>query len=184
MSTTQNERLRALLEPLVATTGLDLEEIEVTAQGNRRQLLVVVDSDEGVQLDAIAELSRAASAVLDDAHAMGEAEYVLEVTSPGTDRPLTEPRHFRRNEGRLVKLKLNSGEELIARIMDVDGTGLDLEVPGVKGRKPKPRRVEFADVAKARVEIEFSRKDVKSDQDGAAETADADTDSDESTEEA
>jgi ribosome maturation factor RimP len=181
MSTTQSERLRGLLEPLVVNTGLDLEEIKVTAAGNRRQLLVVVDSDEGVQLDAVAELSREISQALDDADAMGGAAYVLEVTSPGVDRPLTEPRHFRRNAGRLLKLALGDGGELVARLVAVDDEGLDLEVPGVKGRKPKPARLAFGEIAKARVEIEFSRKD---DKDGAAETADAGTDSDESTEEA
>ncbi|MCM2421980.1 MULTISPECIES: ribosome maturation factor RimP [unclassified Streptomyces] len=183
MSTTQSERLRGLLEPLVAKTGLDLEEITVTAAGSRRQLMVVVDSDDGVQLDAVAQLSRDIAQVLDDTDAMGQGEYVLEVSSPGTDRPLTTPRHFRRNEGRLVKLTLNNHEELTARIMALDEAGLDLEVPGIKGRKPKPRRVEFAEIAKARVEIEFNRKNKDDDVD-AADTADADTDSDESIEEA
>ncbi|MCZ4122524.1 ribosome maturation factor RimP [Streptomyces sp. H39-S7] len=177
MSTTQSERLRGLLEPLVAKTGLDLEEITVTSAGSRRQLMVVVDSDDGVQLDTVAELSREIAQVLDDTDAMGQGEYVLEVSSPGTDRPLTTPRHFRRNEGRLVKLTLNNHEELIARIIALDETGLDLEVPGIKGRKPKPRRVEFAEIAKARVEIEFNRKNKDDDVD-AADTADADTDSD------
>ncbi|MFJ5608985.1 ribosome maturation factor RimP [Streptomyces sp. NPDC093221] len=163
MSTTQSERLRGLLEPLVVRTGLDLEEVTVTAAGKRRQLLVVVDSDEGVQLDAVAALSREISQALDASDAMGDAEYVLEVTSPGTDRPLTEPRHFRRNSGRLVKLQLKERGELIARIMTVDDAGLDLEVPGVKGRKPKPARADFAEIEKARVEVEFNRKNAAGD---------------------
>jgi ribosome maturation factor RimP len=185
MSTTQSERLRALLEPLVGEAGLELEDVKVTVAGRRRQLMVVVDAEDGVQLDAVAELSRAMSQALDASDAMGEAEYVLEVTSPGTDRPLTEPRHFRRNTGRLVKLQLKERGELIARIMAVDDAGLDLEVPGVKGRKPKPARADFAEIARARVEIEFNRKS------GAEDGADDETDDgdetagdDESTEEA
>jgi ribosome maturation factor RimP len=172
MSTTQSERLRGLLEPLVVETGLDLEEIKVTAAGKRRQLLVVVDSDEGVQLDAVAELSREISQALDASDAMGDAEYVLEVTSPGTDRPLTEPRHFRRNAGRLVKLRLKERGELIARIMTVDDTGLDLEVPGVKGRKPKPARADFAEIEAARVEVEFNRKNAAGEDEQDAQDAD------------
>lgn len=174
MSTTQSERLRALLEPLVGKTGLDLEEVTVSAAGKRRQLLVVVDSDEGVQLDAVAGLSREISQALDDSNAMGETEYVLEVTSPGTDRPLTEPRHFRRNSGRLVKLRLKERGELIARIMTVDDSGLGLEVPGVKGRKPKPARADFAEIESARVEIEFNRKGAEAEDDAADETDDID----------
>ncbi|MEU7161124.1 ribosome maturation factor RimP [Streptomyces chrestomyceticus] len=158
MSTTQSERLRGLLEPLVAARDLDLEEIEVTPAGKRRVLSIVVDSDDGVQLDECAELSREASQALDDSDVMGGAPYTLEVTSPGADRPLTEPRHYRRAVGRLVKAQLHEGGELVARITAMDDEGLDLEVPGVKGRKPTARRVAFAEIAKARVEIEFNRK--------------------------
>ncbi|MFD4034515.1 ribosome maturation factor RimP [Streptomyces sp. NPDC058637] len=164
MSTTQSERLRGLLEPLVSAKDLDLEEIEVSRAGRRRVLRVIVDSEDGVELDTCAELSRTISETLDETDAMGDDEYVLEVSSPGADRPLTEHRHYVRAIGRLVKLTLRTGEpavELVARILAVDDEGLDLEVPGVKGRKPTSRRVAFDEIAKARVEIEFNRKDKK-----------------------
>lgn len=164
MSTTQSERLRGLLEPLVSAKELDLEEIEVSRAGRRRVLRIIVDSDEGVELDACAELSRAISEKLDETDAMGEDEYVLEVSSPGADRPLTEHRHYVRATGRLVKLQLTTegaAGELVARIIVVDDDGLDVEVPGVKGRRPTSRRVAFDEIAKARVEIEFNRKDKK-----------------------
>ncbi|GGS26428.1 ribosome maturation factor RimP [Streptomyces nojiriensis] len=166
MSTTQSDRLRGLLKPLVAAKGLDLEEIEMTRAGKRRMLRIIVDSDEGVELDACAELSREVSDKLDETDVMGEDEYVLEVSSPGADRPLTEHRHYVRAVGRLVKFQLSAeGEkgagELVARILGVDDEGLDLEVPGVKGRKATARRIAFTDIAKARVEIEFNRKDKK-----------------------
>ncbi|MGW1183586.1 ribosome maturation factor RimP [Streptomyces drozdowiczii] len=161
MSTTQSERLRGLVEPLVSAEQLELEEIEVSRAGRRRVLRIVVDSDEGVELDACAELSRSISAKLDETDAMGEDEYVLEVSSPGADRPLTEHRHYVRNTGRLARLTLREGGELVARILAVDEEGLDLEVPGVKGRKPTARRIAFDEIAKARVELEFNRKDKK-----------------------
>lgn len=161
MSTTQSERLRGLLEPLVSAAGLDLEEIEVSRAGRRRTLRIVVDSDDGVELDACADLSRVISQKLDETDAMGEDEYVLEVTSPGADRPLTQHRHYVRAVGRLVRFQLHEDGELVARILSADDEGLDLEVPGVKGRKPTARRVAFDEIAKARVEIEFNRKDKK-----------------------
>ncbi|GAA2616280.1 ribosome maturation factor RimP [Streptomyces tubercidicus] len=164
MSTTQSERLRGLLEPLIAARDLDLEEIEVTPAGKRRVLRIVVDSDEGVQLDECAALSREVSESLDDSDVMGGAPYTLEVTSPGADRPLTELRHYRRAVGRLIKAQLHEGGELVARIIAVDDAGLDLEVPGVKGRKPTARRVSFDEIAKARVELEFNRKADKHDE--------------------
>ncbi|WP_406342177.1 ribosome maturation factor RimP [Streptomyces sp. NBC_00648] len=161
MSTTQSERLRGLLEPLVSAKDLDLEEIEVSRAGRRRMLRIVVDSDEGVELDTCAELSRDVSDALDESDVMGDEEYVLEVTSPGAERPLSEPRHYVRATGRLARFTLAEGEELVARILNADEDGLDLEVPGVKGRKATARRVAFTDIVKARVEIEFNRKDKK-----------------------
>ncbi|MGK5448459.1 ribosome maturation factor RimP [Streptomyces radiopugnans] len=161
MSTTQSERLRGLLEPLVTARGLDLEEIAVTPAGRRRVLRVVVDSDEGVQLDTCAELSREASQALDETDVMGGAPYVLEVTSPGTDRPLTEPRHYRRAVGRLIRAQLAEeagGGELVARVGAADEDGVDVEVPGVKGRRATARRLAYTEIARARVEIEFNRK--------------------------
>ncbi|MDT0568254.1 ribosome maturation factor RimP [Streptomyces sp. DSM 3412] len=161
MSTTQSERLRELLEPLVRSQGLDLEEIAVDSVGRKRVLRVVVDSDEGADLDTVADVSRAVSAKLDETDAMGQAEYTLEVGTPGAERALTEHRHYRRAVDRLVKFTLREDGELIARILTVDDDGLDLEVPGVKGRKATTRRLAFADIDRARVQVEFNRKDKK-----------------------
>ncbi|WP_159773580.1 ribosome maturation factor RimP [Streptomyces sp. HM190] len=161
MSTTQSERLRELLEPLVRSQGLDLEEIAVDAVGRKRVLRVTVDSDEGADLDTVADVSRALSAKLDETDAMGQAEYTLEVGTPGAERALTEHRHYRRAVDRLVRFQLREGGELIARILTVDEDGLDLEVPGVKGRRATTRRLAFDEIDKARVQVEFNRKDKK-----------------------
>ncbi|MFE0100978.1 ribosome maturation factor RimP [Streptomyces sp. NPDC059009] len=161
MSTTQSERLRELLEPLVSSQDLDLEEIEVASVGRKRVLRVVVDSEDGVDLDRIADVSRALSAKLDETDAMGDGEYDLEVGSPGAERALTQHRHYVRAVDRLVKFQLTAGGELVARILTVDEDGLDLEVPGVKGRKPTARRLAFDEIDKARVQVEFNRKDKK-----------------------
>jgi ribosome maturation factor RimP len=158
MSTTQSERLRELLEPLVSSQGLDLEEIEVDSVGRKRVLRVVVDSDAGADLDQIADVSRVLSAKLDETDAMGAGEYTLEVGTPGAERELKEHRHYVRAVDRLVKFQLAEGDELVARILEVDDAGLDLEVPGVKGRKPTAKRLAFGDIAKARVQVEFNRK--------------------------
>lgn len=96
--------IERLLEPVVRAAGLDLESVRVGSAGRRRLLRVVVDADGGVDLDNIALVSREASARLDDTGAMGEAPYTLEVSSPGVDRPLTQPRHWRRAVGRLVRV--------------------------------------------------------------------------------
>ena len=120
------ERISDLLEPAVTAMGMDLEDVRITSAGRRRLLRVVVDADGGVSLDDIALVSRELSATLDRTTAMGEAPYTLEVSSPGVDRPLTEPKHWRRAIGRLVTVPLRSqprsatdGRRLVGR----NGTG-------------------------------------------------------------
>jgi len=174
MSTTQSERLRELLEPLVSSQGLDLEEIAVDSVGRKRVLRVVVDSDTGADLDQIADVSRALSAKLDETDLMGQGEYDLEVGTPGAERELTEHRHYVRAVDRLVKFKLTEAAgagELVARILEVDDEGIDTEVPGVKGRKATARRLAFADIAKARVQVEFNRKNKNEETEENAEEA-------------
>ncbi len=179
MSTTPTDRLRALLEPLAAEAGLDLEEVKVTQAGSRRQVQIDVDADGGVDLDAIAEFSRLVSQQLDASDLMGEAPYLLEVGSPGAERPLNEPRHWRRATGRLAAVKLVDGAELTARVLESDEDGVLVEVQPVKGRgRPKERRLEFAEITRARVQVEFNRKDEEL-LDAAADIADVDEEEEE-----
>ncbi|MEV6211012.1 ribosome maturation factor RimP [Kitasatospora sp. NPDC051914] len=160
MSTPQIDRLRALLEPLAAEAGLDLEDVRITQAGSRRQVQIDVDADGGVDLDAIAEFSREVGRALDDSDLMGSAPYLLEVGSPGAERPLVLPRHWARAEGRLAKIQLAEGGEITARVLESDEEGALVEVQPVKGRgRPKERRLDFAEIAKARVQVEFNRKD-------------------------
>jgi ribosome maturation factor RimP len=102
------ERIVGLLEPAVAAMGMDLEDVRITSAGRRRLLRIVVDADGGVSLDDIALVSRELSATLDRAATMGEAPYTLEVSSPGVDRPLTQPKHWRRAVGRMVTAPLHA----------------------------------------------------------------------------
>ena len=88
-------RIADVIRPVVAAAGMDLEAIRVSAAGRRRLLRVVVDSDGGVSLDDAATISRQLSAALDEVAVMGDFPYTLEVSSPGVDRPLTDPRHWR-----------------------------------------------------------------------------------------
>ena len=151
------ERLTAELAPVVSELGLDLEAVELTPAGKRRVLRIAVDKDGGVNLDDIAEADRAVSRVLDDSDAMGEQSYTLEVTSRGVDRPLTLPRHWRRNVGRLVKVTLADGGGVTGRIADADEEAARLDVPGPKKGQSTQHDVAYADAAKAVIQIEFNR---------------------------
>lgn len=142
---------QALLGPL-SDLGLDVEAVELSAAGKRRVLRVAVDKDGGVTLDDVAEATRAVNDVLDDSDVMGEQPYLLEVTSRGVDRPLTLPRHWRRNVGRLVKITLVEGGVVTGRIAATTETATTVEVDGTS------HEVAHIDVAKALVQVEFNRK--------------------------
>jgi ribosome maturation factor RimP len=152
-------RLQRLLEPVVIGAGLDLEALEVTPAGRRRVLRIIVDRDGGIDLDGVADLSHAISEALDDSDVMGGQPYVLEVTSPGTDRPLTEPRHWRRAVGRLVKVELTDGTSRTARVRAAAEDAAELEDGPVR----------YAEVRRARVEVEFARLDPAEEADVAEE---------------
>jgi ribosome maturation factor RimP len=146
------DRIEAeLVDPLRAM-ALDVEAVEVTPAGKRRVLRVAVDKDGGVTLDDVADATREVSRVLDESDVMGEMPYTLEVTSRGVDRPLTLPRHWRRNVDRLVKVTLTEGTVLTGRVTGSDQDTVTLDVDG------QVREVPLADVAKALVQVEFNRK--------------------------
>jgi len=151
-SSAGREQLAALIEPVVRDRGYDLEDVTVGLAGRRSVVKVVVDSDKGVALDDVADVSRAISVALDEHDgSMGRAPYVLEVTSPGVDRPLTLERHWRRACGRLVKVEIPDAPAVTGRVVDADASGADLDVDGEK------RRVDYAAVRTARVQVEFNR---------------------------
>jgi ribosome maturation factor RimP len=100
------DAITRVAEPVVRALGMDLESVKVTTAGRRRLLRMVVDSDHGVSLDDAALASRELSARLDTSDVMGDMPYTLEVSSPGVDRPLTQPRHWQRAVGRLVRVPL------------------------------------------------------------------------------
>src|SRR5580698_4675904 len=120
----QGQELQTRLAPLIADLGFDLEDIHVTRVGRRTLVKIVVDSDDGLELDDVAEVSRAIDADLDGNDPFS-GPFVLEVSSPGVDRPLTEVRHWRRNAGRLVQVE-HAGRPLTARIVSADDSGVVL----------------------------------------------------------
>lgn len=174
------QQLARLVEPTVAAHGLYLEELALTTKGDRTALQVVVDYSDGtenVELDTLAGLSEALSVVLDASENREEtaaaplaalANYELEVSTPGATRPLTEPRHFRRNVGRLLEIDRTAEERpsgagtLTARLKEVEEDGVvvaEIIPPPKKGMRQKTgpdTHISFESIARARVQVEFS----------------------------
>jgi ribosome maturation factor RimP len=151
-----SDRLTRLLEPVISAMDMDLESLKVSTAGRRRVLRVVVDADGGVSLDDIALASRELSARLDAGTVMGEQPYTLEVSSPGVDRPLTQPRHWRRSAGRLVIVPLTAADEdrneagpVHGRIVGCTEKGVILDSDGQRAEYA------FAELGPGKIQVEF-----------------------------
>ena len=149
-------RLRDLVRPVIEAAGCDLEDLTVAAAGRRSVVRILVDNDDGITLDDVAEVSRVVGKALDaadetDPGLLGPS-YVLEVSSPGVDRPLTERRHWRRNTGRLVSVTVREGSAVAGRVVATDDSGITLDVAG------EQRTLAYTDVVRGAVQVEFSRR--------------------------
>jgi len=147
-------QVRAIAEPVVTDAGYDLEDLTLSRAGRRTVVRVVVDGDGGVSLDAVAAVSRAVSAALDAVESRGEelfsGEYELQVSSPGVDRPLTLPRHWRRNVGRLVQVRAG-GEQVTGRVVAATDDVVTLDIAGER------REISLHELGPGKVQLEFNR---------------------------
>jgi ribosome maturation factor RimP len=163
------EQIRPAVEAPLRDLGLLVEDVAVTPAGKRRLVRIWIDRvlddagpdtttvTEPLTLDEVADATRAVSEALDETAVMGEQPYTLEVTSPGLDRPLTGPRHFRRNVSRLVTLTPIDGPAVTGRIVRAGEEGLTLEVPATKKTAASSADFAYAAVSRAVVQVEFSR---------------------------
>jgi ribosome maturation factor RimP len=163
-------RIHDLAREALAELGLVVEDVAVTPAGKRRLVRIAVDHDLSrlgltddvstvphLTLDEVADATRAVSAALDDTDTMGAAPYVLEVSSPGVDRPLTDPRHFRRNVGRLLQVTRVEGDPVRGRLVAATADGVTVLVPATKGQPEHEAHIPYADVDRAQVQVEFAR---------------------------
>ena len=143
------DQIFELVAPLVEKAGLVLEDVQVQTPGKNRFVTIMVDSETGLNLDQVTDISRLVGEAMDLAPFMGETPYTLEVTTPGVDRPLTAPRHFRKNVDRLVKITKNDGTQVKGRISSADENSVTLYNASIN----------FTDIKRAIIEIEFNRKE-------------------------
>ncbi|MGL5808613.1 MAG: ribosome maturation factor RimP [Nocardioides sp.] len=145
--------IASVVEGRLTNLGLDLEAVEIATAGTRRVLRIAVDSDAGPSMDDIADATAVISATLDDADLLGERPYTLEVTSRGVDRPLSAPRHWRRNVGRLVEVTTVTSDRLTGRILKADERAATIDDSG------QSRTVGYDQIRRALVQVEFNRPD-------------------------
>lgn len=139
--------------PIVESAGYILEEVTLTTIANERFLSVIVDHDTSINLDEVTVISRAISADIDEADPFGDLAFTLEVTTPGIDRPLTQPRHWRKNLNRIIRIVKVDGDVVEGRMTSLNDGSVDL-TENIKGRMKK-HTISMADVKKATVQVEF-----------------------------
>jgi len=146
------DALRAAAEPILASLGLELVDVEVVGSGRARVLRLTIDRDGGVDLDTLAEANRPVSDALDAADAL-TGPYTLELSSPGVERPLRRPPEFRRFVGTTVSVKSHDPVDGARRhrglLVEVDDAGIALEVDG------RHRRFAYDAIASARTVFEW-----------------------------
>ena len=153
------DQISELVTPAVSDLGFYLEDVHVATPGSHRIVTCIVDGDASLNLDQVTSVSRVISELLDEAPFMGETPFTLEVTSPGVDRPLTQPRHFAKNVSRLLKIIKLDGSEVTGRILS--NTDHDVTLSVTIKKETIEQSISLADIKRAVVEIEFNRKDDK-----------------------
>jgi ribosome maturation factor RimP len=144
-----------LLDGEFARAGYEIEDVLIDGRAEPPRITVIADGDKALDLDTVAALSRSASSLLDAVNGI-DGRYVLEVSSPGVDRPLTTDKHFRRARGRKVELALTDGTQLTGRVGELRDGALSLVVRDARARDWTVNAIPFGEIVKAVVQVEFS----------------------------
>ena len=142
------EQVLAVITPAIESLGFYIEDITITSAGKRSMLTVIVDGDTHLSLDQVTVATKAISEIVENLPTLGNNPFTLEVTSPGLDRPLTKPRHWRKNQDRLIKIVLTDGNEISGRIKDSTETSVTVD----------DQTINFADIKRATLEVEFKKE--------------------------
>ncbi len=142
------EQVLAVITPAIESLGFYIEDITITSAGKRSMLTVIVDGDSHLSLDQVTVATKAISEIVENLPNLGNNPFTLEVTSPGLDRPLTKPRHWRKNQDRLIKIVLTDGKEVKGRIKDSNDASVIVD----------DQTINFADIKRATLEVEFKKE--------------------------
>ena len=143
----KKEDISAAVTPALSALGFYLEDVTITSAGRRSMLTIIVDGDTHLSLDQVTSATKAIGEIVESLQSLGDTPFTLEVTSPGLDRPLTKPRHWRKNIDRLVKVVLLDGKEIKGRIKAASEDSATVD----------QSEINFADIKRASLEVEFKQ---------------------------
>ena len=143
----KKEEIAAAITPAIESLGFYLEDLNITSAGRRSMLTVIVDGDTHLTLDQVTSVTKAIGEIVENIQSLGQTPFTLEVTSPGIDRPLTKPRHWKKNIDRLVKVVLQDTSEVKGRIKDSNKETATID----------DKLIKFTDIKRATLEVEFKQ---------------------------
>ena len=143
----KKEEISAAITPALSNLGFYLEDVVITTAGRRSMITVIVDGDTHLSLDQVTQVTKAIGEIIENIQSLGQSPFTLEVTSPGIDRPLTKPRHWRKNINRLVKVVLLDGKEIKGRVRDSTQISATID----------EQVINLSDIKRATLEIEFKQ---------------------------
>ena len=143
----KKEDISAAVTPALSALGFYLEDVTITSAGRRSMLTIIVDGDTHLSLDQVTSATKAIGEIVESLQSLGDTPFTLEVTSPGLDRPLTKPRHWRKNIDRLVKVVLLDGKEIKGRIKATSEDSATVD----------QSEINFAEIKRASLEVEFKQ---------------------------
>jgi ribosome maturation factor RimP len=143
----KKEDISAAVTPALSALGFYLEDVTITSAGRRSMLTIIVDGDTHLSLDQVTSATKAISEIVESLQSLGDTPFTLEVTSPGLDRPLTKPRHWRKNIDRLVKVVLLDGKEIKGRIKATSEDGATVD----------QSEITYTEIKRASLEVEFKQ---------------------------
>ena len=147
------DKIRAIIEPVINSLGIELDDIEFDRMRSKALMRVFIDKEEGVRIDDCERVSREIESVLDVEDPIPYA-YVLEVSSPGLDRPLRKPADYKRFTGKTIRAVTIEpvGKEtfFIGKLIEADDNGIVILLP-----KEKKITVPYKNISKARLEVEI-----------------------------
>ena len=143
----KKEDISNAVTPALSALGFYLEDVTITSAGRRSMLTIIVDGDTHLSLDQVTSATKAIGEIVESIQSLGETPFTLEVTSPGLDRPLTKPRHWRKNIDRLVKIVLLDGKVIKGRIKAANEVSATVD----------ESEINFADIKRASLEVEFKQ---------------------------
>ena len=143
----KKEEIAAAITPTIESLGFYLEDLNITSAGRRSMLTVIVDGDTHLTLDQVTSVTKAIGEIVENIQSLGQTPFTLEVTSTGIDRPLTKPRHWKKNVDRLVKVVLQDTSEVKGRIKDSNQETATID----------DKLIKFAEIKRATLEVEFKQ---------------------------